>query len=246
MSKFYAVRVGVKPGIYTSWNEAQGQVIGYSKAEYKSFKSEQEAMEYMKVKSAKAKNENPTISCKKSKSKRIQNEKVKTKSHPKRSEMPRSALDKPYKREVVDLAQGGLDVYVVGGFSKEKERYSFGAVIIVDGEIVETLQRAGNNPNYIQSTNHVGEAFGTLHAMEWAIDRGFDKIKVYHEFEGVREWVSGEWEAKKPFSQDYLHHYEALAPYIDVEFEKVEPNKINLEYELAIQLADEATDYCLF
>ena len=47
MSKFYAVKNGYKTGIFSSWEECQKQVTGYSNAEFKSFKTEKEAMEYL-------------------------------------------------------------------------------------------------------------------------------------------------------------------------------------------------------
>lgn len=47
--KYYAVRVGRKPGIYTTWNECQKVVIGYPGAVYKSFSTEQEAKGFMNV-----------------------------------------------------------------------------------------------------------------------------------------------------------------------------------------------------
>jgi len=37
MEKFYAVKIGKKPGIYTSWEECQKQVKGYSGSQFKSF-----------------------------------------------------------------------------------------------------------------------------------------------------------------------------------------------------------------
>lgn len=46
-SKFYAVRKGRKTGVYTSWPECQDQINGFSGAEYKSFKSEKEAKDYL-------------------------------------------------------------------------------------------------------------------------------------------------------------------------------------------------------
>ncbi|MGM0010967.1 ribonuclease H1 domain-containing protein [Enterococcus sp. DIV1059_1] len=47
MIKYYAVKTGKKPGIYNTWAEAEAQVKGVSNAKYKSFKSEQEALEYI-------------------------------------------------------------------------------------------------------------------------------------------------------------------------------------------------------
>lgn len=44
MANFYVVWKGKKPGIYSSWNEAQKQVQGFPDAQYKKFSSRQEAV----------------------------------------------------------------------------------------------------------------------------------------------------------------------------------------------------------
>lgn len=41
--KFYVVWKGVKPGIYTSWEECKAQVSGFENALYKSFSTQEEA-----------------------------------------------------------------------------------------------------------------------------------------------------------------------------------------------------------
>ncbi|MCI5675156.1 MAG: ribonuclease H family protein, partial [Ezakiella sp.] len=46
--KFYAVKKGLNPGIYNSWDEAKKEVIGYKGAIYKSFKTIEEAKAFMK------------------------------------------------------------------------------------------------------------------------------------------------------------------------------------------------------
>lgn len=45
--KFYAVRVGITPGIYKTWDECKSMVDGYSGAQYKSFKTMEEAKAYL-------------------------------------------------------------------------------------------------------------------------------------------------------------------------------------------------------
>ncbi|MGN0435580.1 MAG: viroplasmin family protein [Wujia sp.] len=45
--KFYAVKVGLTPGIYKSWEECKAMVHGYPGAIYKSFPTEQEAKAFM-------------------------------------------------------------------------------------------------------------------------------------------------------------------------------------------------------
>ena len=47
--KYYGVKRGLVPGVYTSWDECKAQVDGFSGAEYKSFKTEEEANDYVNI-----------------------------------------------------------------------------------------------------------------------------------------------------------------------------------------------------
>ena len=47
--KYYAVKVGTKPGIYETWAECEAQTKGFSGAQYKSFSSLSEAEQYVKI-----------------------------------------------------------------------------------------------------------------------------------------------------------------------------------------------------
>ena len=50
--KYYAVRNGKNIGIYETWEECQKQILGYSSAQYKSFKTRDQAEEYLDGKEA--------------------------------------------------------------------------------------------------------------------------------------------------------------------------------------------------
>lgn len=45
--KYYAVKKGRKPGIYTTWPDAQKQVSGYTNAQFKSFQTQAEAQAFV-------------------------------------------------------------------------------------------------------------------------------------------------------------------------------------------------------
>ena len=45
--KYYAVRKGLVPGIYTSWSECQQNINGFSGAEHKWFRTQKEAQAYL-------------------------------------------------------------------------------------------------------------------------------------------------------------------------------------------------------
>ena len=47
MNKYYAVRVGKKRGIYTSWMDCLNNIRGYKNAEFKQFNNEQDALTYL-------------------------------------------------------------------------------------------------------------------------------------------------------------------------------------------------------
>lgn len=45
--KYYAVQAGRVPGIYTTWNDCQKQVVGYKGAKFKSFPTQEAAQAYL-------------------------------------------------------------------------------------------------------------------------------------------------------------------------------------------------------
>ncbi len=60
--KFYAVRKGLRKGIYENWQECQAVIDGYSNAEYKSFSTREEAEQYMGVNCCINEGEMPAVS----------------------------------------------------------------------------------------------------------------------------------------------------------------------------------------
>ena len=47
MVNFYAVKVGIKPGIYLTWKECENNVKNFTNAKYKKFNSKNEAQSYI-------------------------------------------------------------------------------------------------------------------------------------------------------------------------------------------------------
>lgn len=50
MAKFYAVKIGKKPGIYNSWDECKMQVDKFKGAVYKSFSNKEDALMFIEEK----------------------------------------------------------------------------------------------------------------------------------------------------------------------------------------------------
>ena len=101
--KFYAIAKGVKPGIYTSWPEAEAQVKGFGGAKFKSFPTRAEAESWIK-------NPNQVVTrCKTNKQ-----------SSTKKFTKPK-------------LANNCIEIYTDGGAINNPGPGGYGAVIVIDG-----------------------------------------------------------------------------------------------------------------
>lgn len=135
-----------------------------------------------------------------------------------------------------------LIAYVDGSFDKKSESYSFGAVLILNNQVIKTLSRVGNNPKYQSSRQIAGEVFGALHAIDWAIQNDFKKITIHYDYLGIEKWALGEWRTNKAVSIDYAQSFQELASKIEIQFVKVKAHA-GVEYnEMADQIAKDALE----
>jgi ribonuclease HI len=76
-----------------------------------------------------------------------------------------------------------------------------------------------------------------MHAMKIARDKGYKKIMIHHDYTGVSNWLTGEWQPKNKYTKLYKEFYESnIKPYIEVEFIKVKSHSKDHYNDLA--------DYC--
>lgn len=140
-----------------------------------------------------------------------------------------------------DNKNGYLVAFTDGCYDKNLQRYSYGVVLILPDGTEKNLYGYGNNKEYIDSNNIIGEIFGVINAFDWAISNGFEKIKIYHDYEGLSKWLNGEWTAKVKASQMFVRLFKSkFEDFLQVEFAKV-PGHSNVIYnEKADQLAKSA------
>lgn len=127
-----------------------------------------------------------------------------------------------------DINQGYIIAFCDGSYEKTLNRYSYGVLIINKDQTQITLCGYGNNEKYISSNNIIGEILGVINALDWAISNGYSKIKIYHDYEGLSKWISGEWNAKSDIAQMYTNLYKTkFEGLIEVKFEKVKGHSNN-------------------
>ncbi len=140
-----------------------------------------------------------------------------------------------------DIHQGYIVAFCDGSYDNELNRYSYG-VLLIDTENNETtLCGYGNNEKYISSNNIIGEIFGVINALDWAVSNGYEKIKIYHDYEGLSKWINGEWKAKSDVAKMFTGVYHAkFDGLLEVDFEKVKGHSNNKYNDKADALAKSA------
>ena len=197
--KFYAVKKGVKPGIYETWSECQKQINGYSGAEYKSFATYNEAMEFIKGKM----NSNNT------------------------------------KIEYKESVETEAVAYVDGSYDSATNQFSCGVVLFYNGK-EEHFSELFNDTRLAEMNNVAGEIKGSEKAIRYCLDKNIKSLTIYHDYNGIAKWCTGEWQAKKEGTKAYKAFYDEAVKNIDIYFVKVKGHSGDKYNEIADQLAKSA------
>lgn len=254
-SKIYAVKKGLLPGLYNTWDECKAQVNGYSGAEYKSFKIDQiaEAIEYVGI-------ANMQIESNASFERFIRPEsldkctlKMLNKIDPGFSPAHAAAYtistiaSATLKKsdEFKDFSQNNItnlnsnnivDVYVDGSF--KNGIYSYAYVIVQNNNIVYTDSGIGQNTGAASMRNVAGELSAAMNAICWVRDHDL-KCRIFHDYEGIGKWATKEWKRKNEYTKAYSEFIDNNSGIVS-EFIHVYGHSGNTYNELADELARKA------
>lgn len=133
----------------------------------------------------------------------------------------------------------GTTVYVDGSNDPKTGRYAFGAVIIVNGEVLK-FNKAFENDEYAVHRNVAGEIKGAAFAIQWCLNHGIEEINLHFDYVGIEKWYTGEWSANTAISKIYKSFAEKMKNKIKVNFIKVAAHT-GVEYnEMVDELAKNA------
>lgn len=150
--------------------------------------------------------------------------------------------DKDYAESLVaeDLKNGFAVAFTDGSYEENLGRYSFGAVVFSPDGSSGTFCDSGNNSDFISARNVAGEVLGVLAAVKWAFLKGYDKLKIYHDYEGLSAWATRKWQAKGAVSLFYVSELKKYEGAVELYFEKVKGHS-NFSYnEIVDKLAKAA------
>ncbi len=129
--------------------------------------------------------------------------------------------------------------YVDGSYKVDTNEFSYGAVIFINGEQLE-MSHVYNEPEYAEMRNVAGEIVGAGKVMEYCIRNGIKKLDLYHDYEGIAKWCTGEWKTTKPVTKKYKAFYDELKTKLDVRFIKVKGHSGDEYNDRADKLAKSA------
>ncbi len=136
-----------------------------------------------------------------------------------------------------------MKAYVDGSYNVATERFGYGVVLFytLDGEEkVLQLSKGFSNPELAQMRNVAGEIMGAGEAMKKAKEMGIKELTIYHDYEGIAKWCTGEWKAKKTWTKKYKDFYDEISKDVQIKFEKVLAHSGDTYNEIADKLAKEA------
>lgn len=142
-------------------------------------------------------------------------------------------------KEVIDTDDDEAVAYVDGSFNAATNEFSYGAVIFYDNKEIH-LKEKFDNEEMATMRNVAGEIYGSMAAMQYAMDKGIKKIKIYHDYEGIAKWCQGLWKTNKSGTIAYKSFYDEAKTKVKIEFVKVKGHSGDKYNDLADKLAKEA------
>jgi ribonuclease H-related protein len=200
--KFYAVKKGRRPGIYITWDECKQQVSGHSGAVFKSFKTKQEAKEYIKRDSMSSPSVSSTtavINCLSEPNSNVLN-----------SLLKKSSCSSDSLSRVLSTSPKGttVNIYTDGSHLKHKNcgYIGYGAYCkhlnkeyCLSGHVnTEKLLNYGITTTHV--SNPTAEFIGFTEVLRKLHHIDNEINVIFHiDYIGVQKWISGEWKANKDY-----------------------------------------------
>lgn len=131
--------------------------------------------------------------------------------------------------------------YVDGSYDDSKKVFAAGVVIFWN-DIEKHFSGKSDDVDLIEMRNVAGEIKASEYAMQYCLENNIHRLDLYHDYEGIAKWCTGEWSAKKKGTQDYRDFYESIKDRLDVNFIKVKGHSGDKYNDLADKLAKEALE----
>ncbi len=143
--------------------------------------------------------------------------------------------------EDADVTEPGLlRAYVDGSYVPAMaDSFAYG-VVFLDANGIQTASGACKDPDLATMRNVAGEIRGAAYAMQYALEKGYRKLCIYHDYEGIARWCLGDWKTNREGTRAYKAYYDSIKDRLEVQFIKVKGHSGDTYNEMADQLAKKA------
>ncbi|MCI9197808.1 MAG: RNase H [Lachnospiraceae bacterium] len=145
----------------------------------------------------------------------------------------------PGASEGTDEIQTEAVAYVDGSYQAGRKQFSCGVVLFHEGEELH-FSELYDDAELAQMRNVAGEIKGSQKAIQYCLDHQIKSVTIFHDYEGIAKWCTGEWQTKKEGTQSYKAFYEQAKGKVDIRFVKVKGHSGDTYNDLADQLAKKA------
>lgn len=209
--KYYGVKNGHQPGVYETWEDCKKQVHGFSGASFKGFPTRREAELFCGLT-----------------------------DEEEAAQIPKQAKEEVVKTDCIPSSPDAEAIaYVDGSYDNSAKAFAYGVVLFHNGR-EEHFSGKMNDPELIEMRNVAGEIKAAEAAMQYCLDHDIRSIHIYHDYEGIAKWCTGEWKANKVGTKAYQAFYLGIQSALQVRFIKVKGHSGDQYNDIADQLAKSA------
>ena len=142
-------------------------------------------------------------------------------------------------KEEPDDKQSEAFAYVDGSYDDTTKSYSYGMVMMHKDEEL-CFSKKFDKDDMSDMRNVAGEIKGAEMAMRYALKNQYKKLYIFHDYEGIAKWCTGEWKTNKEGTRAYRNFFEKIKHQLEVHFVKVVAHT-NIKYnDMADALAKSA------
>lgn len=124
--------------------------------------------------------------------------------------------------------------YVDGSYKPSYPNKVGSAVIIVkENDEVEELFFSKEDEELAKMRQIGGELRSAMVALQEAVNRGYDKVQIFYDYEGIKKWYDKTWKCKNKYTQAYRDYCEEMSKYIKIEFIKCDAHTGDYYNDLA-------------
>lgn len=114
-----------------------------------------------------------------------------------------------------------VDLWVDGSYMGSKKSGGWGFLAVRKNRISVQMYGPIKNPSLLKYRNVSGEILATVFALNWAKDNGYSSVRVFHDYNGIKEWALGNWQRKNELTKSYYSWYQEISKEIKIRFVQV-------------------------